>query len=97
DFTDVTEKKLKDEVRIVKERYTKLTGKKDMKYFRAPRGVFSERTLALTQKYGYTNVFWSLAFKDWETNNQNGWKYAYDNVMKQIHPGAILLLHTVSE
>ena len=27
-----------------------------------PRGVFSERTLALTKEMGYYNVFWSLAF-----------------------------------
>lgn len=97
DLTNVSNARLKEEVEHVAKMYTDVTGKKDMKYFRAPRGVFSERTLALTQKLGYTNVFWSLAFKDWETNNQKGWKYSYDNVMKQVHPGAVLLLHTVSK
>ncbi|MCX8045873.1 MAG: polysaccharide deacetylase, partial [Anoxybacillus gonensis] len=29
--------------------------------------------------------------------DQKGWQYAYNNVMKQIHPGAIILLHTVSK
>src|SRR5699024_1697054 len=37
------------------------------------------------------------AFKDWETNQQKGWKHAYEQVMDQVHPGAIVLLHTVSE
>ena len=68
-----------------------------MKYFRPPRGVFSERTLALSKREGYTNVFWSLAFVDWITNKQKGWRYSYDNIMRQIHPGCILLLHTVSK
>ena len=31
------------------------------------------------------------------TQNQKGWQYAYDEVMEQIHPGAIILLHTVSK
>lgn len=97
DFTDVSNLKLKSELKKVKEKYKEITGRDDMVYLRPPRGVFSERTLAVSHKLGYTNVFWSLAFKDWETNNQKGWRYSYDNVMKQIHPGAILLLHTVSK
>ena len=68
-----------------------------MKYLRSPRGVFSERTLALSKQEGYTNVFWSLAFVDWKVNEQKGWRYSYDNMMTQIHPGAIMLLHTVSK
>jgi peptidoglycan-N-acetylmuramic acid deacetylase len=68
-----------------------------MKYLRSPRGVFSERTLALSKQEGYTNVFWSLAFVDWKVNEQKGWRYSYDNMMAQIHPGAIMLLHTVSK
>ena len=30
------------------------------------------------------------------TGNQKGWRYAYDQIMKQMHPGAIILLHAVS-
>ncbi|MCG6197865.1 polysaccharide deacetylase, partial [Anoxybacillus sp. LAT_38] len=25
-----------------------------------------------------------------------GWRYAYDNVISQLHPGAVILLHAVS-
>lgn len=97
DFTNVSNEKLKEQLQKVKDKYKEITGRNDMIYVRPPRGVFSERTMALTHKLGYIDVFWSLAFKDWETNNQKGWRYSYDNVMKQIHPGAILLLHTVSK
>ena len=41
--------------------------------------------------------FGHLAYVDWKTDQQKGAQYAYDNIMKQIHPGAILLLHTVSK
>ncbi|HET7628018.1 MAG TPA: delta-lactam-biosynthetic de-N-acetylase [Bacillales bacterium] len=97
DLTNVSNERLKKELNKVKEKYTEITGETKMEYLRPPRGVFSERTLALSKKLGYTNVFWSLAFKDWETNNQKGWKYAYNSVMKQIHPGAVILMHTVSK
>ena len=67
-----------------------------MTYLRPPRGIFSERSLAASQQLGYRNVFWSLAFVDWQTDQQKGWTYAYDNITRQIHPGAVILLHTVS-
>ncbi|WNB91620.1 delta-lactam-biosynthetic de-N-acetylase [Bacillus sp. NEB1478] len=96
DLTQVSDERLIKELEKVKLRYAEITGKKEMKYIRPPRGVFSERTIALAKKEGYTHVFWSLAFLDWETNKQRGWKYSYDQITKQIHPGSILLLHTVS-
>jgi peptidoglycan-N-acetylmuramic acid deacetylase len=97
DLTEVSDVRLKKELELVREEYEELTGKKGMNYLRAPRGIFSERTLAISEQLGYTNVFWSLAFVDWYTDKQQGWKYSYDQVMKQIHPGSILLLHTVSK
>lgn len=97
DLTQVSDEKLTEELESVKKKTEELTGQKGMHYLRPPRGIFSERTLALSQKLGYTNVFWSLAFVDWNINAQKGWQYSYDNIMKQIHPGAIILLHTVSK
>ncbi|WP_258535529.1 delta-lactam-biosynthetic de-N-acetylase [Bacillus sp. 03113] len=97
DLTQVSRERLKEELKKVKMETEKLTGQKTMNYLRPPRGIFSERTLKLANEEGYTTVFWSLAFVDWKTDQQKGWKYAYDNMIKQIHPGAILLLHTVSK
>ncbi|WP_458414699.1 delta-lactam-biosynthetic de-N-acetylase [Schinkia sp. CFF1] len=97
DLTQVSDIRFKKELVLIKEEYKKLTGKSDMMYLRPPRGIFSERTLQLSKELGYVNVFWSLAFVDWHINNQKGWKYAYDNIVNQIHPGAVILLHTVSE
>ena len=97
DMTAISDEKIREELRKVKEEYARITGDQTMQYVRPPRGVFSERSLAISYEEGYRNIFWSLAYKDWETNKQKGSQYAYDSIMKQVHPGAILLLHTVSK
>ncbi|MDF0725892.1 delta-lactam-biosynthetic de-N-acetylase [Cytobacillus sp. S13-E01] len=97
DLTKISDVRLQKELDSVRDEIERITGKKGGIYLRPPRGIFSERTLALSEKLGYQNVFWSLAFVDWKIDQQKGWKYAYDNIIQQIHPGAILLLHTVSE
>src|SRR5699024_1216451 len=74
-----------------------ITNQKEMNYLRPPKGTFNKKTLKWAKEFGYTHVFWSLAFKDWETNKQKGADYAYDQMMDQLHPGAVVLLHTVSE
>lgn len=97
DLTTKTSRVIQEELETVDEEVYKITGEKNSLYLRPPRGVFSERVLEETKKLGYQTVFWSVAFVDWKINAQKGWRYAYDNMMKQAHPGAIYLLHTVSK
>lgn len=97
DMTAISDDRIREELSKVKEEYTRITGDKTMQYLRPPRGVFSERSLAISHEEGYRNIFWSLAYKDWERDKQRGSQYAYDSIMKQVHPGAIMLLHTVSK
>lgn len=97
DFTKLQKDDVKKELVMVENAVADITEQKEMNYLRPPRGTFNEQTLQWANEFGYTHVFWSLAFKDWEVNNQKGWKYAYDELMEQIHPGAIILLHTVSK
>lgn len=96
-MTKVSDSKIKEELEKVKEEVTRVTGQKELTFLRPPRGIFSERTLATSKQLGYTNVFWSIAYKDWDTKAQRGWKYAYDSFMAQLHPGAVILLHSVSK
>ncbi|CDQ20454.1 peptidoglycan-N-acetylmuramic acid deacetylase [Halobacillus karajensis] len=97
DFTKVSKKKMKKELDRVHNAVRDLTDQDVMTFVRPPRGTFNEQTLQWAREFGYTHAFWSLAFVDWETDKQRGWEYAYENVIKQIHPGAVILLHTVSE
>ncbi|MEI4791008.1 delta-lactam-biosynthetic de-N-acetylase [Bacillus sp. FJAT-53060] len=96
DLTKKSMTEIKEELDSVNEAVYKITGKQDNLYLRPPRGVFSERVLKETKKLGYQTVFWSVAFVDWHIHHQKGKQYAYDQMMKQAHPGAIYLLHTVS-
>ncbi len=65
-------------------------------YFRFPEGAYSESALDLVGSLGYKSVFWSLAYSDWDTSNQKGKDYAFETVTARLHPGAIILLHSVS-
>jgi peptidoglycan-N-acetylmuramic acid deacetylase len=68
-----------------------------MKYLRPPKGEYSERTLKISQDLGYRNMFWSFAYDDWYRDRVRGADYAYNIVMRNLHNGAVLLLHAVSK
>ena len=65
-------------------------------YFRFPMGEYSDCALDLVGSLGYKCVFWSLAYTDWDTENQKGADYAFETVTSRLHPGAVILLHAVS-
>ncbi|MCL2860326.1 MAG: polysaccharide deacetylase family protein [Oscillospiraceae bacterium] len=70
----------------------------EMKYFRPPKGEFSERTLEITRSLGYTSVMWSLAYDDYtESAQAKGDDYAKSMILNNIHPGAVILLHSTSK
>lgn len=69
----------------------------EMTLFRPPMGEYSEQTLALTQQLGYQSVFWSYAYKDWDPKNQPELSASLEKTLKYAHPGAVYLLHAVSE
>ncbi|MFQ9511528.1 MAG: polysaccharide deacetylase family protein [Lachnospiraceae bacterium] len=69
----------------------------EMKFFRYPSGIFSKQSLALVDSLGYRSVFWSFAHKDWITTEQPDQAESLKRVVDQLHPGAIYLLHAVSE
>ncbi|WP_339295072.1 delta-lactam-biosynthetic de-N-acetylase [Paenibacillus sp. FSL W7-1279] len=97
DVTTISAEKLTEELERVKKEVIRITGQPDMKYLRTPRGIFDERSLATSKQLGYTNVFWSLAYMDWDVKSQRGAQYAYDKVTAQLHPGAVILLHSISK
>jgi peptidoglycan-N-acetylmuramic acid deacetylase len=66
-------------------------------FFRPPAGIYSERTLALTNNMGYTTVFWSFAHVDWIVDDQPTAAETHKKVMNELHNGMIILLHVVSK
>jgi Predicted xylanase/chitin deacetylase len=96
DLSKISDQRYEQELKKLKDAYTKLTGSQTMNYLRPPRGTFSERSLKLAHEAGYVSVFWSAAYKDWMRDEQHGAEYAYSHIMRRMHPGAVVLLHTVS-
>ncbi|WP_146553084.1 MULTISPECIES: polysaccharide deacetylase family protein [Rummeliibacillus] len=92
----LTKQQMLDEWQRFDKKLAELTDVERTVYARPPEGVFSEELLKAGQEAGYRHIFWSVAFKDWIKDKPQGWQYAYDNLMSQIHPGAIILMHTVS-
>lgn len=96
DLTTLTKGDMKKELEAVQDQVAAITDQKQITYMRPPKGAFNEQSLKWANDLGYTHIFWSLAFVDWNTDSQKGGDYAFDQVMEQIHPGAIILMHTVS-
>jgi len=86
-----------EEYRAVERAYRELTGRSMALLERPPRGEYSERTLCMVSGLGYTSVMWSFAHRDWLVDDQPPVDVTFDRIVKGTHPGAILLLHSVSE
>lgn len=80
----------------VEERVQAITGKEMPRYYRPPAGAYSEAQLRMADALGFSTVFWSVAYKDWDVNAQPTHERAMNYLTTRIHPGAIILLHAVS-
>ena len=65
----------------------------EMKYIRPPKGEYSQRTLKMTNSYGYKTVLWSFAYEDWNEKKQPDESFAKEKIMNCLHSGEIILLH----
>lgn len=96
-FPSLTDDQIINELEDTAVAYEETTGYQMDSFFRPPMGEYSERVLYLTRKEGYRTIFWSMAYKDWVVDDQPGAEAALKHVMDNYHPGAIILLHAVSE
>ncbi len=87
----------KKEMEDLEALYEKATGKQLVKFYRPPQGKYSEENLKMAKKLGYKTFFWSLAYVDWYQDKQPTKEQAFDKLLKRIHPGAIVLLHSTSK
>ncbi len=94
--TRLSFEEFKKELKGVEDAYREATGEELPKFFRPPQGMFSEETLSYAQELGYTTVFWSFEYVDWEIYNQPSDSAAYETILRETHPGEIALLHCQS-
>jgi peptidoglycan-N-acetylmuramic acid deacetylase len=97
DMTVKDKESFKKELDSTAELYKELIGQEMPMYYRPPQGKYSKANLELAKELGYTTVFWSLAYVDWNVNGQPSKEEAFSKLIPRVHPGTILLLHTTSE
>ena len=93
---DLTDEEIRTEVmelhQVIKQKFGY-----EMKYLRPPMGEFNERTLQITNSLGYKNVMWSFAYQDWDEKKQPDEAKSKEKILKNLHPGEIMLLHGNSQ
>ena len=77
--------------------YTSVTGEQLSKFYRPPQGIFSRENLEMAKELGYRTVFWSLAYVDWNNNDQPTKEEAFAKLLPRTHNGAVVLLHSTSQ
>ncbi len=76
--------------------YLEITGEEMAKFYRPPQGTYSQENLKMAQQLGYKTVFWSLAYVDWNNDDQPTAEYAFSKLIPRTHNGAVVLLHSTS-
>lgn len=95
DFSEISRQRMADEI-LECENYLRKNFGYTSKFFRFPEGAYNESALELVSSMDYTSVFWSCSYADWDVENTKGGDYAFEKVTSRIHPGAVILLHSVS-
>ncbi len=95
-MTQKSETEFKDELYKLENKCIELTGKTISKFYRPPEGKFDEDSLKYAKNMGYSTVFWSFAYDDWDNGRQYSYDKAKKKILDNIHNGEIMLLHPTS-
>ena len=88
---------IKEDICALETVYKDATGREMDKFFRFPKGCYSESALCAVNKIGYKTVFWSFAYDDWDNNRQPDREKSIDKIITNTHNGAVFLFHPTSE
>ena len=88
-FTKISEERMNSELektnKIIKD-----TVGVDVKLFRFPSGDYNKKSIEFIKSKGFEIIQWNIDSVDWK---QLGEDKEYNNVMKKIEPGSIILFH----
>lgn len=96
DMTKLSDAEIEKNLTDLEKIYEQKTGKQLAKFFRFPEGHFDEKSIAKVASLGYTSVFWSFAYPDWDNGKQPNPQKAIERILANTHPGEIILLHPTS-
>ena len=84
------------ELTDLEDKFQEITGQKIDKFYRPPQGLYSRENLEMARRLGYKTIFWSLAYVDWNNDNQPSREAVFQKLLPRTHNGAIVLLHSTS-
>ncbi len=91
-----TKEEIEKDLSALEEIYFDKTGKEMAKFFRFPEGKYSIEAIKSVSELGYTTVFWSFGYEDWDNGKQMDPEKAKNKILSTTHSGEILLLHPTS-
>lgn len=86
----------KKELEDLEKLYFEVVGQEMPKFYRPPQGIYSQENLKMAQNLGYKTVFWSLAYVDWNNDDQPTAEQAFSKLLPRTHDGMVVLLHSTS-
>lgn len=92
-----TIEEIKKDLTALEDIYREKTGKEMSKYFRFPEGKYSLDAVKAVNELGYTTVFWSFGYDDWDNCRQPDPEKAKKKILDNTHDGAVILLHPTSK
>lgn len=95
DFTTLTVEKMQAEIEKTTAAMLKLGVPDPQPLFRAPYGALNKRVLSMLAGEGYVSVYWTIDTLDWKTDRTPA--QIRNVVLKNLKPGAIVLMHVGSK
>ena len=95
-ISSLSVERLRSEILGLEKVMKEKTGYNIDKFVRPPEGKYSAKALKVLQDMGYTTVFWSLAWFDYDVNHQPSVSSVVDKFRTYHHKGMIPLIHNIS-
>jgi peptidoglycan-N-acetylmuramic acid deacetylase len=92
-----SKEEIKKDLEALEQIYKRETGEEMSRFFRFPEGKYSLNSVKNVSELGYTTVFWSFAYDDWDNCRQIDSKKAMKKIIENTHDGAIFLFHPTSK
>jgi hypothetical protein len=96
-MTKLSDEEIEKELRTLETLYSETFGATLAPFYRPPEGKFDRKSLAIAKRLGYHTAFWSLAYADWDNDNQPDPEKAKKLLCDHLHNGAVILLHPTSK
>ena len=91
-----SKEKIAEDLAALENIYYEKTGREMSRFFRFPEGKYSLDAIKKVYELGYTTVFWSFGYEDWDNSKQMPPSKAINKIISNTPDGEIILLHPTS-